>query len=240
MDESNLTALPKSPSPAGGFASEVTEIALEETASTNAHALELLGSGAAPQHLTLVWAQRQTKGRGRGGRVWQSAEGNVFFSMILRLLQGVVHLKDLKRPQEQQDKRMVVILPGAQYEEWLDAPAERSRDFLSQFPAERLVMTPEPLPPREPKAAKRARAQLKVPRRRSRRCSECSAASRVELCPRLVRDSSFGEEWDFHYYVFPRKETDGHGGLCRGSSEGRVLLQAAAGEVAQEQGRLAR
>jgi BirA family biotin operon repressor/biotin-[acetyl-CoA-carboxylase] ligase len=35
-------------------------------------------------HLTLVWARRQTKGRGRGGRVWQSPEGNVFFSMILR------------------------------------------------------------------------------------------------------------------------------------------------------------
>jgi BirA family biotin operon repressor/biotin-[acetyl-CoA-carboxylase] ligase len=62
----------------------VTEIALEETASTNAHALELLRTGAAPPHLTLVWARRQTSGRGRGGRVWQSPEGNVFFSMILR------------------------------------------------------------------------------------------------------------------------------------------------------------
>jgi len=59
-------------------------IALEETASTNAHALELLRSGAAPPHLTLVWARRQTNGRGRGGRIWQSPEGNVFFSMILR------------------------------------------------------------------------------------------------------------------------------------------------------------
>jgi len=62
----------------------VKEIALEETASTNAHALELLRSGAAPPHLTLVWARRQTKGRGRRGRLWQSPEGNVFFSMILR------------------------------------------------------------------------------------------------------------------------------------------------------------
>jgi BirA family biotin operon repressor/biotin-[acetyl-CoA-carboxylase] ligase len=62
----------------------VTEIALEETTSTNAHALELLRSGAAPHHLTLVWARRQTKGRGRGGRAWQSPEGNVFFSMVLR------------------------------------------------------------------------------------------------------------------------------------------------------------
>jgi putative SOS response-associated peptidase YedK len=59
-----------------------------------------------------------------------------------------MHRPDLKRPPEQQDKRMVVILPEAQYEEWLDAPAERSRAFLTQFPAKRLVMTPEPLPPK--------------------------------------------------------------------------------------------
>lgn len=82
VDKSN--SVPKSPSPAGGLASGVTEIALEETASTNAHALELLRSGAAPEHLTLVWARRQTKGRGRGDRAWQSPEGNVFFSMVLR------------------------------------------------------------------------------------------------------------------------------------------------------------
>jgi BirA family transcriptional regulator, biotin operon repressor / biotin---[acetyl-CoA-carboxylase] ligase len=84
VDKSDLPALPKSPSLTHGLAGAVTEIALEETASTNAHALELLRSSAAPPHLTLVWARRQTKGRGRGGRAWQSPEGNVFFSMILR------------------------------------------------------------------------------------------------------------------------------------------------------------
>src|SRR5882672_7374266 len=84
MDESSLPAPAKSSTPAGRLAAGVTEIALEETASTNAHALELLRMGAAPHHLTLVWARRQTTGRGRGGRAWQSPEGNVFFSMILR------------------------------------------------------------------------------------------------------------------------------------------------------------
>lgn len=62
-----------------------------------------------------------------------------------------MHRPDLKRPPEQQDKRMVVILPETQYEEWLDAPVERSRAFLNQYPAERLVMTPEPPPPKAPK-----------------------------------------------------------------------------------------
>lgn len=91
MDESGL------PAPALGSLSAigVTEIALEETASTNAHALELLKTGAAKPHLTLVWARRQTRGRGRGGRVWQSPEGNVFFSMILRPQPGWADLNQL-------------------------------------------------------------------------------------------------------------------------------------------------
>ncbi|WP_280156366.1 biotin--[acetyl-CoA-carboxylase] ligase [Piscinibacter sp. XHJ-5] len=84
MDESGMPAPPEPTSAATLLASGVTEVALDETPSTNAHALELLKSGAAPPHLTLVWARRQMKGRGRGGRVWQSPEGNVFFSMILR------------------------------------------------------------------------------------------------------------------------------------------------------------
>ena len=58
MAEPNLPAIPKSPPLVCGLASGVTEITLEETASTNAHALELLRKGAAPKHLTLVWARR--------------------------------------------------------------------------------------------------------------------------------------------------------------------------------------
>ncbi|MGJ7512630.1 SOS response-associated peptidase [Variovorax sp. GT1P44] len=74
----------------------------------------------------------------------------------------LMHRPDPKRPPEMQDKRMVVILPEAQYGEWLDAPPERSMDFMLQFPAERLAMTAEPLPPKEPKA-KLARAPKAPP-----------------------------------------------------------------------------
>jgi putative SOS response-associated peptidase YedK len=31
------------------------------------------------------------------------------------------------------------------YEAWLDAPAANSHDFMRQFPADRLVATPEPM-----------------------------------------------------------------------------------------------
>jgi hypothetical protein len=44
--------------------------------------------------------------------------------------------------------RLVVVLPEAQYGEWLDAPPERSTDCMMQLPADRLAMAAEPLPPR--------------------------------------------------------------------------------------------
>lgn len=42
-----------------------------------------------------------------------------------------------------QDKRMVVILNEDAYDAWLDAPVEGSMEFLRQYPAERLLATPE-------------------------------------------------------------------------------------------------
>jgi len=50
--------------------------------STNEEAKRLACSGAADG--TLVWAQRQTAGRGRRGRVWTSEPGNLYASFVLR------------------------------------------------------------------------------------------------------------------------------------------------------------
>ncbi|AWE96143.1 hypothetical protein CSC26_7094 (plasmid) [Pseudomonas aeruginosa] len=36
------------------------------------------------------------------------------------------------------EKRMVVILPNGLIQDWLRAPAERSMDFMQQYPADRL------------------------------------------------------------------------------------------------------
>ena len=62
-----------------------------------------------------------------------------------------MHRPDPKRAPEQQDKRMVVILPDGLYEAWLDAPAANARDFMHQYPAERLSATPEPAEPKPKK-----------------------------------------------------------------------------------------
>lgn len=50
--------------------------------STNDEAARLARAGA-PEG-TVVWALRQTAGRGRRGRSWTSVEGNLFVSLILR------------------------------------------------------------------------------------------------------------------------------------------------------------
>lgn len=54
-----------------------------ETGSTNADLLGLAASGA-PEGLWLR-AERQSAGRGRQGRVWQSPPGNLYASTIVRL-----------------------------------------------------------------------------------------------------------------------------------------------------------
>lgn len=56
--------------------------AREEVGSTNDIARELAETGA-PEG-TLVTARRQRSGRGRRGNAWESIEGNVFLSLILR------------------------------------------------------------------------------------------------------------------------------------------------------------
>lgn len=54
----------------------------EELASTNDEAKRLAAAGA-PEGALIV-ARRQTAGRGRSGRVWESPPGNLYFSLLLR------------------------------------------------------------------------------------------------------------------------------------------------------------
>jgi BirA family biotin operon repressor/biotin-[acetyl-CoA-carboxylase] ligase len=56
---------------------------LDECSSTNDVARSLAEQGA--QHGLWVSTQRQTIGRGRLGRTWQSLEGNLFISLIVRI-----------------------------------------------------------------------------------------------------------------------------------------------------------
>lgn len=57
-------------------------VARESVDSTNEEACRLARGGAA--HGTVVWARRQMAGRGRRGRSWESPEGNLYCSLLLR------------------------------------------------------------------------------------------------------------------------------------------------------------
>ena len=60
-----------------------------------------------------------------------------------------MHRPDFNRPPEMQGKRMVVILPEGLHQGWLDARAANSSGFMKQYPADRLLATPEPPLPKK-------------------------------------------------------------------------------------------
>lgn len=51
--------------------------------STNAAARRMIESGAESGDVVVVWARAQTAGRGRGGRMWAAATGNLYVSIVL-------------------------------------------------------------------------------------------------------------------------------------------------------------
>jgi BirA family biotin operon repressor/biotin-[acetyl-CoA-carboxylase] ligase len=55
---------------------------LETTTSTNDELKRAAAAGA--REGLVVWALKQTEGRGRQGRVWETLEGNLLFSLLLR------------------------------------------------------------------------------------------------------------------------------------------------------------
>ena len=63
-----------------GFGGAIHAFASCDSTMERAHALAREGAGEG----TLVFASRQTQGRGRLGRKWESPEGGAYFSLILR------------------------------------------------------------------------------------------------------------------------------------------------------------
>lgn len=74
---------------------------------------------------------------------WTDAEGRQQLSYTMVTINAADHLLFMHMHRPEDEKRMVVILPEAQWDEWLDAPMEDSMAFMNQYPAERLVATAE-------------------------------------------------------------------------------------------------
>ncbi|MHD0644846.1 SOS response-associated peptidase [Pseudomonas aeruginosa] len=64
------------------------------------------------------------------------------FSMLTINADDHVLMKNYHRPGD--EKRMVVILPAGSYQDWLHSTPEHSREFLRQYPADRLAAEGRP------------------------------------------------------------------------------------------------
>ena len=82
---------------------------------------------------------------------WQQPDGTIAFTFAMLTVNADSHavMNRMHRPGE--EKRMVVILERAHYDEWLGCPVADAPKFFRQWTGE-LQAFPVPLPPRLPKA----------------------------------------------------------------------------------------
>ncbi len=69
---------------------------------------------------------------------WKSPKGDVFsFTMLTINADGHPFMNRFHKPTD--EKRMVVVLPPARYQDWLDAPEKGSMEFMQPFAADAMV-----------------------------------------------------------------------------------------------------
>lgn len=68
-------------------------LAFDELDSTNEEAKRLAKAGGG--HGAVIWAKKQTRGKGRMGREWVSQDGNLFFSILLAPDKPMAELPEL-------------------------------------------------------------------------------------------------------------------------------------------------
>lgn len=90
-----------------------------------------------PMGVAGLWAQ------------WRSPQGETVHSFTMLTIHAGAHplMRHFHKPQD--EKRMIVILPPARYDDWLKASASESGDFLQAWPALELKASgpPKTLPP---------------------------------------------------------------------------------------------
>jgi putative SOS response-associated peptidase YedK len=77
---------------------------------------------------------------------WQSPEGDVVHSYAMLTVNADDHefMRNYHKPQD--EKRMVVILPNGLHKDWLRATSDEAGDFMQQYPAGKLSVSPKPIP----------------------------------------------------------------------------------------------
>ena len=74
---------------------------------------------------------------------WKGPDGEVVRSMTMLTVNATDHPLMNQFHKTDDEKRMVVIMPESQYGDWLTAPADRSLEFMRQYPADGLVALPD-------------------------------------------------------------------------------------------------
>ena len=69
---------------------------------------------------------------------WKSPQGQVLHSFSMLTIHAAAHALMNQFHKSGDEKRMVVVLPEAQYADWLEARPADSMDFLRSYPAEAL------------------------------------------------------------------------------------------------------
>jgi putative SOS response-associated peptidase YedK len=77
--------------------------------------------------------------------LWAAPDGRRIPTFTMLTINADAHplMQRFHKPGD--EKRMVVILDDADVDAWLACPVDRQRDFLTAYPAERLIATPAPL-----------------------------------------------------------------------------------------------
>ena len=73
---------------------------------------------------------------------WRAPSGNEIKSFTMLTINADQHalMRNYHKPGD--EKRMVVILPAGEYDDWLSAPPAQTNEFLRQYPADALVAVP--------------------------------------------------------------------------------------------------
>lgn len=69
---------------------------------------------------------------------WKSQSGETVYSFAMLTIDAGDHAL-MRNYHKGSEKRMVVILPNGQLDDWLTAPAEANMEFMRQYPADRLT-----------------------------------------------------------------------------------------------------
>ncbi len=93
-------------------------------------ATKIVRADAEPMGIAGLWAS------------WKSPTGEVIHSYTMLTVNANDHPLMKLFHKSTDEKRMVVILPTERYQDWLQAPAQHSMEFLRPFAAEGLAIQP--------------------------------------------------------------------------------------------------